>query len=771
MNLKEVLKARNSIIFSWLLSYILILLIPIAFTGTVYFITVRTIEQETNRANLAMLKQVQLNMDNILKDAERLSFDISFNPNIQLLTTSQETNWNSKQYEVSEIVKEFKRMNITNGYINSFYVYFKNLDAVVSSTTASRSNLMHSILDNNGIRYEQWIEMLQGVHTGSYISIGDKTNPNKDPGPIAYMRSIPISNPEKALATIVILFNKERFTEMIQNIQLAQYGNIFILDRDNKILASTASFNLSDILQANELIDSDNMLVKGKGKDSLIISHTKSDVSELKYVSIVPREIVMEKSDFTEKLMIASIILCFIFGGAVSVLLTLRNYNPVRDLIGIVLNGKIKNSYDKSGNEYQFIYEAIQDALQEKEKVNQKLEQQSSVVRADFLQKLLKGKLGNISVHHNAFYALDMQVISEDFMVVLISIEDKGKLASSATEADFEEESKILCFVITNVFDELLGQRYKAFVTEIDEKIACLVNPKDSEAVDHVQELVKITEEMQSFLRKYYDMALTVSVSDAHKGILEIPEAYREAVEAMEYKMIAGNGKIISFQSVKNNVKNYFYPLEKEQKLVNCIKSGEFEKGKQLLDEIISSNFIDGAPTVEMTRYFMFDLASTIVKTVKEIPAAESVEKLFECKTVAELQMEITNTLLSVSELIQSKTGNRSYELSRSIIEFVNSHYGEITLNVAMIAENLEITPTYMSKLFKDQTGEALPDYINKVRLEKAKVLLKDEKLNISEAAVKVGYLNSNALIRSFKKYEGVTPGKYNEALRHLPPR
>ncbi|MBT2291485.1 helix-turn-helix domain-containing protein [Paenibacillus albidus] len=577
------------------------------------------------------------------------------------------------------------------------------------------------------------------------------------------MRSIPISNPEKPLATIVILFNKERFTEMIQNIQSAQYGSIFILDQDNNTLASTASFHLSDILQVDELSDSDNMLVKGKGKDSLIISYTKSDVSKLKYVSIVRREIVMEKSEFTEKLMIASIILCLIFGGAVSVLLTWRNYNPVRNLIRIVQNGKIKNSYDRSGNEYQFIYEAIQDALQEKEKISLKLKQQSSVVRADFLQKLIKGKFGNISVHHNAFHALDMQFISGDFIVVLLSIEDKGKLISLGIGDDFEAKSKLPSLVITNVFEELLGQRYKNFVTAIDEKIVFLVNLQDPEAVDHVQELVHITEELQRFFGEYYNMILTVSISDAHTGIHGMQEAYQEAVEALEYKLIAGNGKIISFHSLKYNVRDYIYPLEKEQKLVNCIKSGEFEKGKQLLDDIIRSNFIDGTPTAEMTRYFMFDLASTIVKTVKEISAAEPVEKLFECETIAELQAEITNTLSSVCKRIQSKAGNRSYELSRSIIEFVNSHYGDVTLNVAMIAENLGITPSYMSKLFKEQTGETLPDYINKVRLEKAKVLLREEKLNISDAAVKVGYLNSNALIRSFKKYEGVTPGKYKE--------
>ncbi|KRF10030.1 hypothetical protein ASG89_00310 [Paenibacillus sp. Soil766] len=763
MNVKRVLNTRNSIIFTQILSYILILLIPIIFTGIVYFVTVRTIEQETNRANLAMLKQVQLNMDNILKDAERLSFEIAFNPDIQMLATSQETNWNNKQYEVSQIVKDFKRMNITNGYIDDFYVYFKNLDAVISSSAASRSNYMYSFLVKNGLKYEQWIDTLQHAYSGRYISIDNQTSSNENPGALAYMRSIPISNTEKSLATIVIQLKKERFTEMIQNLQSAQYGSIFILDNDNNILASTASFHLSDILQLEELKRSDNMLVKGQGKDSLIISYTKSDVSNLTYVSIVQREIVMEKSEFTEKLMIASIILCLIFGGAVSVLLTWRNYNPVRNLIRIVQNGKIKNSYDRSSNEYQFIYEAIQDALQEKENINLKLKQQSSVVRADFLQKLLKGKFGNISVHHNAFYALDMQFISGDFIVVLLSIEDKGKLISLGIGDDFEAKSKLPTFVITNVFEELLGARYKNFATEIDEKIVFLVNLQDPEAEDHVQELVNITEELQSFFGKYYSMTLTVSISDAHTGIHGMQEAYQEAVEALEYKLIAGNGKIIPFQSLKYNVRDYFYPLEKEQKLVNCIKSGEFEKGKQLLDDIIHSNFIDGTPTAEMTRYFMFDLASTVVKTVKEISADEPVEKLFECETVAELQEEITHTLSSACKRIQSKTGNRYYELSRNIIEFVNSHFGEVTLNVAMISENLGISPSYMSKLFKEQTGETLPDYINKVRLEKAKELLRDEKLNISDAAVKVGYLNSNALIRSFKKYEGVTPGKYKE--------
>lgn len=761
MNLKGVLKTRHSIFFSWLRSYILILLIPIAFTGTVYFINIKTLEKEVNRVNLAMLKQVQLTMDNILKDAERLGYDIAFNPYIQSLTNLEESQWLDNQYTVYQVLEEFKRMDVTNGYIKSFYIYFKNLDAVISSKTASKTDLMYSVLGHNAdIKLENWKEMLQATHTGSYTSISDKKDNNKHARTIAYLRSIPISDLENPPATIVILFNENRFMEMIQNIQRVHFGDIFIVDKNNNTLACTAAYNLSDIIQFNELMNNNGKILKGKEKEPIIVSHTQSAVSELKYVSIVPRKIVMEKIDYSRNIMFASIIFCLILGVVVSVLLTHRNYNPVRKLINL-WDGKIKGTYGNSDNEYQLIYNAIQGELEEKEKIHQKLEQQNSVVRADFLQKLLKGKLGSKISVHDAFYTLDIQFDSNEFAVLLIAIEDKGKIVSSETVDDFEEEHKLTCFVITNVFGELLRQKYKGFVTEIDERIACLINLKNMEGINPEQELIRISEEAQQFLKNYYNMILTISISDIHQNISGISSAFQEAEEAMEYKMIAGNGKVICFHSLKNCVRNYFYPFDKEQKLVNCIKSGEYEKGKELLDEIINSNFVTGTPSVAMTRCLMFDLTSTIVKTVQEISVNQPVEKLFECETIKELQKEITNILLSVCSQIQSKMSNRTHELSKNIMEFIHIHYLDPNLNIAMVADHFEITPTYMSKLFKEQTGEGMLDYINKTRLEKAKELLKDAKLSISETAVKVGYANSNALIRSFKRYEGVTPGQY----------
>ncbi|WP_197080917.1 helix-turn-helix transcriptional regulator [Gordoniibacillus kamchatkensis] len=68
-----------------------------------------------------------------------------------------------------------------------------------------------------------------------------------------------------------------------------------------------------------------------------------------------------------------------------------------------------------------------------------------------------------------------------------------------------------------------------------------------------------------------------------------------------------------------------------------------------------------------------------------------------------------------------------------------------------------------MSKLFKDHTGEGLLDFINKTRIEAAKRLIAAKNSHVNEIAGSVGFNDVNAFIRTFKKYEGITPGKYKE--------
>jgi len=72
--------------------------------------------------------------------------------------------------------------------------------------------------------------------------------------------------------------------------------------------------------------------------------------------------------------------------------------------------------------------------------------------------------------------------------------------------------------------------------------------------------------------------------------------------------------------------------------------------------------------------------------------------------------------------------------------------------------------PSYISKLYKAQSGDGILDSINKVRIEKSKEVMREQKVNLEEVAKATGYSNVRTFTRAFMKIEGITPGKYKEA-------
>ena len=108
---------------------------------------------------------------------------------------------------------------------------------------------------------------------------------------------------------------------------------------------------------------------------------------------------------------------------------------------------------------------------------------------------------------------------------------------------------------------------------------------------------------------------------------------------------------------------------------------------------------------------------------------------------------------------------NKESLLSDRIISYLQEHYTDKNLNVAAIGEEFGYVPRYISKIFKDETGVGLLDYINKMRVNEAKAIMKDKKRVLEEIAELVGFTNVNSFIRVFKKYEGMPPGKYRDMI------
>lgn len=97
-----------------------------------------------------------------------------------------------------------------------------------------------------------------------------------------------------------------------------------------------------------------------------------------------------------------------------------------------------------------------------------------------------------------------------------------------------------------------------------------------------------------------------------------------------------------------------------------------------------------------------------------------------------------------------------------SILSYISTYYA-MNLTTADIAGKFYLSEYYFCHFFKDETGMSPVTYINKVRAEKAAVLLKSTNLPISEVAMRVGFNDSNYFSKIFKKYMGITPSGYRK--------
>ena len=75
------------------------------------------------------------------------------------------------------------------------------------------------------------------------------------------------------------------------------------------------------------------------------------------------------------------------------------------------------------------------------------------------------------------------------------------------------------------------------------------------------------------------------------------------------------------------------------------------------------------------------------------------------------------------------------------------------------------MSASHLSKLYKEKYGVSISHEITRVRVKNAKLLLQNTDMNIHEVATQSGFSDSGALIRIFKKWEGITPGRYRELL------
>jgi two-component system response regulator YesN len=104
---------------------------------------------------------------------------------------------------------------------------------------------------------------------------------------------------------------------------------------------------------------------------------------------------------------------------------------------------------------------------------------------------------------------------------------------------------------------------------------------------------------------------------------------------------------------------------------------------------------------------------------------------------------------------------NKNYFVDRAVMYIKANYQKEISLG--SIAQEIRVSPYYLSKLFRKYTGKTCTEIIAEERIEAAKRLL-SQNYSSKETCFQVGFNSQNYFLKIFKKYVGVTPGEYRNA-------
>ena len=392
------------------------------------------------------------------------------------------------------------------------------------------------------------------------------------------------------------------------------------------------------------------------------------------------------------------------------------------------------------------------------------------------IEKLLRGFHGQQQeVLERKLSMFDLHFSGNRFMVVLVRPAASDSLFTDYA-SDIRDGGQV-GLIVSSIFSELLGEHYGCFPANLDDRYAFLLNFSDEDD-NHVSATVAaLCRDAVKFIRDNFMLELKVCVSGVCQGFKILHDMFRET------DMVSGDSNThynagVCVRAESNDMPENRRPEPSiEKQYLNALVTQDFQTALQLTLERIRT--IYGESSMDLERIKMFlemrmhttsNVLSTPLEDILEEernPVArhrgEGLLNLDGCKTLAEVETAMKNIFSKLDAHFNTAPSDYTGTTGK-VIHLISKKYMEPDLSVEMICDQLGKSRSYLSRMFKENTGMNLLDYLHTTRLTEAKKLLNETDLGISEIAAKVGYYSGWTLARVFKRYEGITPTAYRKA-------
>ncbi|MDQ0897712.1 helix-turn-helix domain-containing protein [Paenibacillus sp. V4I7] len=772
----KVFKQKSIFVKMLFLFNIFILIAILAFGYVSYSQSSSLLIEEVVKSNYTYIEQARDNIDETLTSLDNLSFQISLQSQIRRALYLSETTWDLDQLLFLDIIKYLKSVKQANTLISDIWIQFYRYPIVLNQESKYNLDYYYEDIYKTGQSID-WTSPSQNHHGLNPIGRFQANSYGISSSVITFARTVPLSE-IKPMGALYLNIKTDDFSNRVQGVSDPYPAFIYALDTKGEVV-----FNSKIRSDQDELINSVKGAitekVRGNSADkgyleqtiagkSYQILFTSSKVNEWTYISVVPTAFITEKANAIRQFTFVTAIICLIVGLIISYFLTNRIYRPINKIVGYinVLGRTPPSSQDNNSKEDElgFIDRIINYVYYENQSLRGSFEKNLPALQQKFLYDLIDGRVSSANVQQLA-EEIQLEFNYDSYQVIVFetvdfSLEDKINLR-------YRDILEIVDGMVSELDDVHLGVRS---IRKRNDKIISLLNldhpnPKPEVIHDFIQKVI-------SFFEQEHSRTFTVGIGNIYSTVDEVPLSYVEALSALQYKIVKGEGSVIFVDEVNKLPESSFsYSIEVEKHIINCVKTGNHMALHQHLQKVWGDNLKQGDITPEIITYLFQALVGTAIRTIYEVLSttgeifSESFDLYKEVNQQSRLEDKkefIEWMFQSISDWIQNKKQGQDNTLFNQIKDYVEKNY-HLDLSLTILGENIGLSPSYLSSIFKEVTGMNFVDYINTRRVEQAKIRLQQTQDTVFEISEKVGFTNSNTFIRVFKRHEGITPGQFRQ--------
>lgn len=242
----------------------------------------------------------------------------------------------------------------------------------------------------------------------------------------------------------------------------------------------------------------------------------------------------------------------------------------------------------------------------------------------------------------------------------------------------------------------------------------------------------------------------------------DIGTTYADALRSLD-RMTDDRNK--TYDSAALPMAKFDYPKQQVADLIAAIELNmPYEKALAALIAAVSGKDVP----VDGLRLIYGDVTGAGKKVLlfagAQIP--EELSRPAKVRTVAELSERLSQELSATAQLLENIKIPRKRLIVENAKNYINGSFDDPDLNLNTVAAEVFVSPSYLSMLFKKETGESFVDYLTRVRMDAAKQIIRQNDLKSYEVALKVGYSDAHYFGVAFKKYTGMSPSEYKKLER-----